>query len=85
MIQTTPILFGRTFADEPQPMTCQGQTGWFSVPRQWYARQRAANDNQWEVSPNENFQPCYIAVLGDDCITRVYQDLLLEKQLGISN
>ena len=41
--------------------------------------------NSWTVSPNEDFSiPTYNAVLGDDGITMCYQDLLLEKMIGLS-
>jgi hypothetical protein len=85
MTGTQTVEFGRGFTDVPQPMTLQGQTGWFSVPRQWYARPFEGGSNQWEVSPYPNFaQPVYLACLGDDLQTMVFQDLIQEKITGIS-
>jgi hypothetical protein len=79
-----PVTFGRVFSDGTLPITSSGQSGWFSVPRQWYAKQDPDCAGRWIVSPNSNYVPAYYAQLGDDLQTMVYQDLILEKTLGIS-
>jgi hypothetical protein len=79
------IIFGRNFNDTPQPMTVQGMPGWFSVPRQWYGKPFPGGSNQWIVCERADFsEPTYLAVLGDDGITMCFQQLLLEKLVGIS-
>jgi hypothetical protein len=81
---TTPyIVFGRTFTDEPQPMSLNGMQGWWSLPRQWYTRPVPDNQTQIEASPNANFSPSYFCSIGDDRITWVFQDLLRDKLTGI--
>lgn len=80
----TTTSFGRTFTDDCVPMTSRGQSGWFSVPRQWYAKADPDCASRWIVSPNSDYNPAYLAQLGDDLQTMVFQDLLVEKLAGIS-
>jgi hypothetical protein len=81
-----PTIFGRGFNDTPQPMSLQGQTGWFSVPRGWYCRPQPDASNQLYVSPNADFSaPVYLAVMSDDLQTMVFQDIYAEAAMGMLN
>ena len=89
MSQPATRIFGRGYPAEPHLMTNQGQTGWWSVPGTWYCKPFIAENGEWSgnqltVSPNADFSPpVYVAEIGDDLQTFVFQDLWRDKQLGI--
>jgi hypothetical protein len=78
-----PIVFGRNFNDTPQPVSVSGQTGWFSVPRQWFSKPNPDRPSELIVSPNQDYsQPVYYACIADDMMTMAFQDLYTESQMG---
>jgi hypothetical protein len=81
---TATIVFGRDFHDAPMPTTVSGQSGWWTLPRQWYCRAYDGGSNQLIASPNEDFSgPSYCCVLADDGIHYAFQDLMREKIAGL--
>ena len=80
------FLFGRTFHDTPQPTSVQGETGWFTLPRQWATKPNPLNSSQLMASPTGDFNvnPVYFCVLDDSQQTYAFQDLLLSKYLNTS-
>lgn len=80
----TLIPFGRNFNDTPQPATCNGLSGFWTLPRQWYTKPNPNGTNRLIASPNADFSnPVYDCAVGDDGITFVFQDLLQTKFAGL--
>ena len=86
MIPQPTIVFGRTFCDQPQPTTVRGETGWFTLPRQWATKPNPDNPAQILASPTGDFtvHPVYYCVLDDSGQVLAFQDLLLSKYAGTS-
>jgi hypothetical protein len=82
----TTIPFGRNYSDTPQPVSVNGQTGWFSLPRNWHYRQSPDRASEVVASPNADFSPpVYHCCLADDMMTMAFQDIYVEAQSGNLN
>lgn len=77
-------IFGASNSMSIQQTSVNGESGWFILPRGFFAKPSPTNNFELMASPNSDFsRPVYYCVLDDSMMNYAFQDLWLQKLLGI--